>query len=408
MGLLRIGNFEYQWGSGRDSYINTLFRRYQTHYLGVNASPQWVANGDEANLFETTPELYKVIVTKAMMYSNGVFRHYRMVNGEKQEVENSEAIQLLENPNPLQSRSEWMMEDSINQDIFGNSFMYGLKPFSTSLPSVLWNLPPQYMKVKASGKLYRQSKKANIVEKYTLCLNNQNDEDFDTNEILHSKTFNPDNPLVGLSPFVPLKMPISNIREAYALRNVILSKKGAIGILSNEKSDGDGSIPITEKERKDIENQFVENYGSRKGQRSISITNAKVKWTPMTFPTKDLMTFEEISEDTRAIIDAYGLNEYLFGRDKGTTFANLNNGKKIAYQDGIIPFAQNKAEKLTKFFGFDPNREWLEVDYSHIEALQENEKEKADTMRLKADAIQKLKAAGFENTEIETILGITL
>jgi hypothetical protein len=126
----------------------------------------------------------------------------------------------------------------------------------------------------------------------------------------------------------------------------------------------------------------------------------------MVFPIKDMMTFEEISEDTRSIIDAYNLNEHLFGKDKGTTFANLKDGKKIAYQDGVIPYAENQAEKLTDFFGLRDKNEVIEIDYSHIEALQENEKEKAETGKLKAEAISKLKADGFSNEEINRILGI--
>lgn len=388
---------------GKDRFTKTQTLNYNEI---LNATqPVWVSvGGQEAHLFNTTPQLYFVILTKAQMYANGVFKHLDK-NGV--EIENSEFVKLLNNPNPLQSRNEWLMEELIMTSVFGNSFVYSLKPFQSSLiPSAMYNLPSGSMKVVPTGKMYQQTKIEDIIEKFVL-IENSTETTFKTSDVIFSKTQNPSNKLIGISPLVSIQMPISNIRGAYGFRNVLIEKKGAIGILSNQSKNEDGGIPLNGDERKNVEKQYAKDYGNGENQSKVIITSASLNWQPMTFPTKDLMLFEEISADLMSIIDTYGMNEYLFSKEKGSTFANLNEGKKMAYQDTIIPYANDFAQKLTDFFKLSEKNEKIVLDYSHIEVLQENEKAKAQTIKIKADALKTLKEMGtYSDAELKDIINL--
>jgi hypothetical protein len=109
---------------------------------------------------------------------------------------------------------------------------------------------------------------------------------------------------------------------AYEARNVLITRKGALGILSNQTRDAAGSKPLKEGEKKEVQEDF-QKYGLGKDQYQVIITNANLKWQPMTFSTKDLMLMEELEDSTRAIADNLDYPMYLLGFKEGSTFSNV-------------------------------------------------------------------------------------
>jgi ParB-like chromosome segregation protein Spo0J len=110
----------------------------------------------------------------------------------------------------------------------------------------------------------------------------------------------------------------------------------------------------------------------------------------MTNPTKDLMLFEEVDENFKRIIDAFGLNDNLFSKSKGSTYENLSQGLKHAYQTTVIPDAEEKAMSYSRRFNLLSKGEFLALDYSKIPALQENQKELAERLEKTANAVATL------------------
>lgn len=392
---------------GKDNYTRTPV--FQVNQILNGKEPLWVSVDDkEAFLFNTTPELYSVILKKAQLYSNAHIKHYKQVGDKKVEILNSEVVKRLENPNPLQSRNEWLMEEMIHTSIFGASVVYGLKGFSSQeVPTAFYNLPANRIKVVPTGKIYQQWKLEDIIERFDLVNYDGKIEEFETKDIIYSRLPNPENPLLGKSPLHALQMPISNIRGAYGYRNVLITERGYVGMVSSNNTDSaGGGIPLHGKEREAVEKQFTRDNGIFEDQNKVLISSSNLKWTPFNYPTKDLMLFEEISADLQIIIDAFGMNEYLFSKDKGATFANLEEGKKMAYQDCIIPYANDFAYKLTQYLKLDLKNEFIEFDYSHIEALQDNEESKATTVKTQAEALQVLIANGYSKDEASVIVGL--
>lgn len=395
------------WGYYKGKDLFTQTPNFFQNQLLNGKNPIWVTiNDKEGEIFSTTPELYSVIMRKAMMYSNGIFKHYKLnAKGEPEELFNTDVLKLLENPNPLQSRNEWLIEEMIHTSIYGNSLVYGLRGFSTQLPKALYNLPVNRVEVVPTGKIYKQYKIDDIIQEFKLKYNDGTVDSYKPKEVIYSRLTNPNNPLIGLSPFQALQMPISNIRGAYGYRNVLINERGMIGLISNDTKDMDGGVPLTETERKKIEKQYSQDYGIRDNQSKIMVTSSSLKWTPINYPTKDLMLFEEITSDLRIILDAYGLNEYLFSKETGTSYNNLLEGKRMAYQDAIIPYADDFTYKLSQYLGLDKVNEFVTIDYSHIEALQKSQKEQSEILKNKAEATRILSELGIYNPdEIKDII----
>ena len=193
---------------------------------------------------------------------------------------------------------------------------------------------------------------------------------------------NTDMILHGQSRLIALQDPISNIIAAYEARNVLITRKGALGILSNNSKDAAGAIPLKDIEKKDLQDEF-KRYGLAKDQYQVIITSASLQWQSMTFPTKELMLFEEIEDDVRQIADNYEYPMYLLGFKAGSTFSNVGEAKKSLYQDAIIPEAESIYLAFTNFFNTEKYGFSFQVFYDHLEILQKSEKDKAEAFKIK-------------------------
>ena len=59
-----------------------------------------------------------------------------------------------------------------------------------------------------------------------------------------------------------MQMPISNIRGAYGYRNVLITERGYVGMISSNNTDSaGGGIPLHGEERKKVERQFTKENG---------------------------------------------------------------------------------------------------------------------------------------------------
>lgn len=378
--------------------------------LDFNRKIDWTTiTGQEREIYLTTPELKLVIDRLSLMFSNGIWKHLDK-NGDP--IENSEFIKLLENPNVQQSRNEFLFQWFVQRSIYANVYVRQL--LGTSLqevPTSLWNLPPSRMAIKRTGKIWNATELDEVISGYILKLDREGkqNETFDTEEIIQFSMPDVDDPLIGSSPLEALRMPISNIRAAYGYLNLILAKRGGLGIWSTVSKDNIGSIQLTPDEELKMSKQLTETYGIGDGQASVGLSNKEMKFTPATFPTKDLLLLEQLDANMKRIIDTLGANDNMFSREKGGTFNNVQAGEKIAYQDTIIPVAKDVANGFAKRWLILDKGEKLELTYDHLPIMQEDEQRKSIIIERKAKAAAILAGLeGFDNDQIAEIVGFDL
>jgi len=402
---IQFGKFKLSFGRGTDSFTKTYVQ--QPLKFDGNQKEVWLdVIGNEYQLYSTTPEIYIVFNRFAKMFSNGRFVHKKMDGTEKGKIiEDSKFVALLESPNPIQSGEEFKIECALHYLIYGNRITYPIWGSSlTDAPSILNNLPPEKIKIELNNLRFEQYDIDSIIKRY--CLENYGSETkyYKASELIHHKNIDPDNPFKGISPIVANQMPITNIRGAYGFRNANINKRGALGFVSSGGKDMIGPIAMDSDDRKDLSKQFSqEDYGHGDNQSSIAITKTPASWEHTAYPINQMMLFEEISEDMKRLIDSIGLNDNIFSKEKSKIQANLNEGLKMAYQDGIIPFSQDFCSTFTKGLKM-PDGEWLELDYSHIPALQEDKKANSDVSLNKAKTIETLVKAGYSKEEALIII----
>jgi hypothetical protein len=373
-------------------HISDLFDRsknYQHDFYGKK-SAVWIDTSKPFQNYVEIPELRTVIDKKAQMISNGTPRLIKVSDGT--EVEQHWVLDLIKNPNPMQSWSDVMYSISVNDSLYSSAFVYAPKR-SFGIVNLFVPLATHKMQINTTGKSLKQMDSGGLIKDYVFNYNEDNKENLKVDEVIIIQTTDGVNILNSVSKIESLKYPLSNIKAQYNKRNVLLENMGAIGILSTTNSDLGGALPMSPEEKEKIQRDW---YNRSKDE--IIISENEVKWTPMSFKTKDLMLFEELKADKLAIIDAFGLNYYIFSNEDGSTYSNVNYGERLAYTNTIIPESKHIYDNITEQLGLDKEGLRLTATFDHIPVLQNDILQDAQAINYRTDALIKM----------QETLGITL
>ena len=378
-------------------FINQWYNNYLYNRIWGQKTAVWVDTGRAFDLYMTIPELRAAVNKRAQMMSAN---KPVLMDSNSNLVENHWLLDLISKPNPTQNWADVVFSLSVNDALYSNAFAYSPKR-SFEIRNLFLPLPSDKVKIKLSGRKLDQMESGGLIDGFAFEYDTDNEENLTFDDIVYFctpdglKIINPSSRLESL------KYPLSNIKASYHKRNVLLENIGAIGILSAKNSDIGGAIPMTPDDKKEIRDSW---YARQKDE--LIITEADVSWQAMSFPTKDLMLFEELNADKLAILDAFGLSQYVFGQESGATFSNVRDGIRLTYTDTIIPETQKIYDSILEQFGLKDEGYKLIADFSHIAVLQADENLKAQAMNTRADALTKILAAGVNLTpdEIRTLV----
>ena len=380
----------FGWASGKNDWNRN---RNQTNEFWGTKKPVWVDTNKPIELFLAIPELRSVVERRASMMSSA---KPKIVDDNGNVIENHAWLQkIIDQPNPSQSWSDVIFSLSINDALFNNAFAYSPKR-AFDYRNIIIPLPTSKIKIDLSGRFLNQLDSGGLFDGFKFYYNDNDFENISIDDMLYFTTPDGINLINPSNRIETLKFPLSNIIAQYNKRNVLLENLTALGILSTQKSDMGGSLPLTDEERKTIRNDW-----KRRNKDEIIMTESNVSWTPMNFPTKDLMLFEELDADRMAIIDAFGMSHHLFANKSGSTFDNVREGMRMTYQDTIIPETKQMYDNISNQWKLPETGVHLVPDFSHIAVLQKDMNEQADAMQKRANAVEKIIQMGLNLTDDE-------
>ena len=356
----------------------------------INKGEVYIDTDVPYDLYNTIPQLRTPVDKLAAMFSNGVFK-YQKIGSDKLDNLPPDIAKLLENPNILQGQNPFLNQYLRQLIVYGNQFIYKNSASKiTTTPQSLINVSPANLKPKLTGKLFDQVKIEGIVSGFEYT-ENTTTKPFTTDQILWSKISDLDNNLIGYSPLKAMKYPLSNTVAAYQYLNCISTEKGGIGVLSSQSKDAMGALPMTTEEKKELEQTYRNENGIEDNQKKIHITTGSVTWSPMSYPTRDLLLMEQIDANFLAILNVLGVNQNLF---VNSTYENLKNGLIQTHNDTVVVYADGFTQALSKFIGV-PEGYRLVLDYSHLPYLQTDKKQDADTFGKVSYALNQLVTGGI-------------
>lgn len=343
--------------------------------------------------FNSCPPLKAIIGKRAKAFNTGKIEIINKNTGNYATGSLAKSIrEKLEKPNVLQTGRHFFSQHNHYIDIFGYCPVLVMRP--SGMPdeiSALWNIPPWLFDIDYTGKWIKQAKIKEIYKTYYMYWGGEKVElDFENLKFVFDDgvgTEGDTNLTIPDSRLVSLEYPVSNTIASYKSRNTLITKRGAVGILSNDSKDAAGLIPLKPNQKDDVQRDF-QKYGIVGQPYQVIITDAALKWQQMGFPTKDLMLFEEIEDDINRMCDGYGWPPQLIARTKDVTFDNKKEGTKEAYRDTIIPESESRMEQFSNAILPEDANIMIRRDYSEIEVLQEDTRSKAEARRAMNEALK--------------------
>jgi len=385
-------NFISQFGT----FINGFFGGNEKYFFNANNSRVVGTEGavyldvdQPYKIFNENPSVNQVIRKKSAMFSN---MELKLVDKEGNVITDANFDNFINNINIYQGLNAFLKTYIEQKDVYGNVFIYKNKPSNIqTYPTSVNLISARYLKPVLTGKVFDQVSLDTVIKNYELYnVNGVINKTFEQNEILWLRNTDIDDPLVGVSPLKSLKYPITNTKYAYDYLNSISSKKGAIGILSDNNKSPMGGMPLKSEEKAKIENAYVDDYGVEEGKRKVIVSQSALQWQPMTYPTRDLLLLEQIDAYFLTIIDHFGMNVNIFS-NKNQTFENVKNSLIQVYQDTIIPEADLFCQEFTKFLGLQ-NGQKIVPSFEHVKILQDNSIVESITQLVQTNILTPLQA----------------
>lgn len=387
-------NFSLSFGSKSKNLLRDEAGNITGYDVGsvYDIATPYVASSNFITLFETLPEVsfpVRFIIDKIL---KGNF----MLKSQKDDSviwNNEEMNQFLTRPNPLQTFSEFVTSHFAYKFVTGNSFIKVAVPSSLRGKELwkwcdnYWVLPSDCVEVRARrpAPLFSVAGRDDLIECYQLTFGGVVDM-IDPGNILHVKEMNIDssgNYMEGKSRLVSQLKPISNLIPVYEARNIIYTKRGALGIIVSRKKDDAGSVPLKPNEKEEIRREYNDAYGVGDSRKSpVAIMKDDVGFIKTSMSIQELQPFDETLVDAINIAGAYSIPSMLVPRKEASTYDNQASSERGVYSNIVIPEAKAFVRDMTQFLGLDRSGMYLDVDYSDVDVLQAGNKERQETMEI--------------------------
>lgn len=306
-------------------------------------------------------------------------------NGKAIPTANPELLKVLKYPNPLRTFSQFMAEVNLITDLYGYCPILKVQPDGFDIPSELWVLPPDKLEIKTNDKYFVQDMMEMIDRIEFRYMGRSIPIAKEDVYLFTGQTSTVEDLLFPCSRLHALKYPITNLIYNYESRGTIFQRRGALGILSPE-NDASGPVRAKPEDREQLQADY-RRYGLKKDQYPLIISSIAMRWAPMGMNVAEMQLIEMGNDDIMTLCDALDLKYPLLARGSETTFNNQEQAKRSQYQDTAIPTANNFCEQLTDMMGAEAMGCKYVADFSHVEALKANEKDKADILKTNVAAI---------------------
>ena len=280
----------------------------------------------------------------------------RRPNGD--ELTDHPMLKLIENPNPMQSRYEFLQALVGFYRISGNGYME--KVAVRGVPKELYALRSDRMAVKPSA--------TGIPSGYTYGVG-QNTVTWDVDnrtgmgDIRHLKTFNPLDDWYGLSPIEAGAYAVDQHNETMkAIQATLQNGMTPSGAMESQDELSDEQF---NRMKAEIDEKYT---GARNAGRPLLLEGG-LKWTQMGLSPYDMAIIETKYSAARDVSLALGVPPLLLNIPGDSTYSNYKEARLAFYEETVIPLAHYIRDELNAWLGPAFGGVELDVDLDQVPAI---------------------------------------
>ena len=305
----------------------------------------------------------------------------KVKDGKPEIVTDHQLTSFLKMANPTMSIDDFREAYTIFRLITGNVFFY--KPLTKDginkgKPTQLYILPSDSVQVESNNQaIFTPDIKYSLANSKT---------DFTTEEIYHSKNYNPafySKPtLFGQSPLQAAATILSKQIEAEKTQANQFKNSGPAYMLFREGEEAWSTL--SDKQKLALEKE-INGLAAKGKQGSGLVMKDKFGVIKLGISVADMNVIASAQDGRRVLCNVYKLPVGLFNDPSGSTYNNISTARKAAWTDAIMPHNNKFADDLTQCLIY-PVEEYrnaglfFDMDYSGVEELQTGIKEKVDWM----------------------------
>lgn len=290
-------NSAWGWTSGQRNTRVTQMELAATENVGILFS---IVNRITTAVAAAEWHMYRVPRTPLKQVSGS------SMDDAREEVFNHAALDVIRNPNPFQTRYEFMEAAQQHIELTGEAWPLIARRPRLPIPAELWLARPDRMECVPSEKTF--------IAGYTFTTPEGEKVPLNTNEAIQIKTPNPMDPYRGLSPVASLMVDLEASQYAANWnRNFFLNNAQPGGIIQIERR-------LSDEEFDELTMRWNEQHRGVSKAHRIAILEQGT-YVPANYTIKD-MAFAELRELNRnTIMEAYGISNSTLGISDGVNYA---------------------------------------------------------------------------------------
>ncbi|MFN7662184.1 MAG: phage portal protein [Alphaproteobacteria bacterium] len=257
-----------------------------------------------------------------------------------QEVENHPLKNVIERPNPFQTRTAFLEALASYLLMNGNAYIQAVG--QEGRVDELFLLRPDRVQIRAGEGMMPRG--------YVYQVEGKNfyypvDPETGASSILHLKLFNPRNDWYGLSPIQAAAAAIDQ-HNAVGTHNLSLLQNGgrptgALVMPSQQR--------LTEAQRDQLQNTVQSLYQGAENGGQVLILEGGMEWREMGLSPKDLDFISGKHISTREIAQAFGVPSMLVGVPGDSTFSNYREARFHLWEDTVLPLLHMVMEEMNRW-----------------------------------------------------------
>lgn len=291
-------------------------------------------------------------------------------------VDDDPITNLINNPNPFQTRSEFIEAIMWSLELSGKVFLECVP--NKKNPKEIYVLDPRRMEVVPDEKRF--------VKSYLYLVNGKK-EVLSLDSVIFHKYHNPTNEYEGLCGSTTAGDAINGDILSNSYNNAFFGNSGIpIGTLECERRLTDDEIEL-------LRSQWEKSHKGTKNASRVAILFGGIKFNYLQRSPKDMEFSNQKKLFREEILAGYGVPPVLVGLLESVNYGNAKEQKKLFWQGTMTPKLRSLAERFTLEFGLNGTSRKFMFDLSGVDALQEDEE-------IKSRIAFNLSKSGFSFDEI--------
>jgi hypothetical protein len=295
-------------------------------------------------------------------------------NNDKEGKEPYRAVRkLIEKPNVLQTSEMFKKQVAAYLMVYGFCPIFANRLSPKDVPASLWCIPPELFTAKMSGNFLYEIEIGNVISEAAIKLDANKKMKLDDDDYFIIFTGQPqmgsNGDLIVRTPADTCSQTVNNWLYQNVARGSIILDGGPMGMITNNDTSEFGNATMTQAENERINQAFKEKYGIVGKKFNIMVSQAALRWQPMSWNPSQLMLGEARKTAMEDLCFAFGWPYGLF--DPSSQYSNnLAGEERRAYTSSIIPDSLTYAAALTKFLN-QPNLKYY-IDFTDVDCLQKD------------------------------------